>query len=90
MGGKKKIFLALHFKILSSMYFFLFKFAAGYWSCSFNEDSKEHELLRSEENLEVLITPCQFEICKWSWSEGARKAIKLFGDFATEPLSELS
>ena len=58
------------------------------WSSSYNDDVKERDNQRSEEELDVLITPEQ--VSTFENSGDARKAIKLFASFSKDPLQQLT
>lgn len=55
---------------------------------SYNQAAKEHEALRCEEEMEVLLTPEQIKT--YESSENARNAIKLFGEYGSATCPQLS
>ena len=50
---------------------------------SFNNAAKEHEVVRCEEEVEVLVTSEQIE--KYEQSDDARNVVKLFGSYDLNP-----
>ncbi|XP_057304437.1 uncharacterized protein LOC130641583 [Hydractinia symbiolongicarpus] len=58
------------------------------WSKSYNPAAKEHEALRCEEEMKVLLTPEQIKT--YESSENARNAIKLFGEYGSATCPQLS
>lgn len=64
------------------------KVRASNWSRSYNPAAREHEAVRYEEELDVLLTPDQIK--QYESSQDARDAIKLFGDYSSPSCPTLS